>query len=388
MEGEIPNFIMVWILAVASLSYCHTIGKLTSPGLTRLLAILPVISFFFFLPLNLTTIFLGGPSSFFLAWLANFKLLLFAYGKGPLSTTPPICISHFIPLACLPIKFRKVEIKIKSGSSTSAPKGQKSPLNYAIKALIFATSLHVFHNKQYIHPKIILFLYSIYMYTGLELVLALVAFLAQAFLGVDFEPQFDEPYLATSLQDFWGRRWNIMVSRILHPTVYDPVRSISSSVIGNRWAPLPAVIASFFVSAVMHELIFYYIGRTKPTWELTCFFLLHGLCLAVEIMLKQAFEGKWRLPAAVSGPLAMTFVVVTGLWLFLPSLLVRCEADVMAYREYLAFTEFMENVSNFVKPNSLLIKRMHQSNKTRAWREPKATYSFVCFWKTIISFRV
>ncbi|KAI5330784.1 hypothetical protein L3X38_020910 [Prunus dulcis] len=66
MEGEIPNFIMVWILAVASLSYCHTIGKLTSPGLTRLLAILPVIFFFFFLPLNLTTIFLGGPSSFFL----------------------------------------------------------------------------------------------------------------------------------------------------------------------------------------------------------------------------------------------------------------------------------------------------------------------------------
>ncbi|CAB4275665.1 unnamed protein product [Prunus armeniaca] len=354
MEGEIPNFIMVWILAGASLSYCHTIGKLTSPGLTRLLAILPVISFFFFLPLNLTSIFLGGPSSFFLAWLANFKLLLFAYGKGPLSTTPPISISHFIPLACLPIKFREVENKIKSGSSTSAPKGQKSPLNYAIKALILATSLHVFHNKQFIHPKIILFLYSIYMYTGLELVMALVASLAQAFLGVDFEPQFDEPYLATSLQDFWGRRWNIMVSRILHPTVYDPVRSISRRVIGNRWAPLPAVLATFFVSAVMHELIFYYIGRTKPTWELTCFFLLHGVCLAVEIMLKQAFVGKWRLPAAVSGPLAMTFVAVTGLWLFLPSLLVRCEADVMAYREYLAFTEFMKNVSNFVKANSLL----------------------------------
>ncbi|KAL6281941.1 hypothetical protein ACE6H2_012870 [Prunus campanulata] len=192
------------------------------------------------------------------------------------------------------------------------------------------------------------------MYTGLELVMALVASLARAFFGVDFEPQFDEPYLATSLQDFWGRRWNIMVSRILHPTVYDPVRSISRRVIGKRWAPLPAVLASFLVSAVMHELIFYYIGRTKPTWELTCFFLLHGVCLAVEIMLKQAFDGKWKLPAAVPGPLAMTFVAVTGVWLFLPSLLVRCEADVMAYRDYLVFTEFMKNVSNFVKANSLL----------------------------------
>ncbi|KAM1987091.1 hypothetical protein ACFX15_034403 [Malus domestica] len=74
LEGEIPNFFMVWILVVASLSYFHTVGKLTSPGTTKLLAILPVAFFFFYLPLNLTTIFLGGLSSFFLAWLANFKL--------------------------------------------------------------------------------------------------------------------------------------------------------------------------------------------------------------------------------------------------------------------------------------------------------------------------
>ena len=170
----------------------------------------------------------------------------------------------------------------------------------------------MYHYKQFIHPKILLFLYSIYMYTGLELILALVASLARVFLGVDFEPQFDEPYPATSLQDFWGRRWNIMVSKILHPTVYEPVRKISTRALGKKLAPLPAVLASFFVSAVIHELIFYYIGRTWPTWELTCFFLLHGICLAIEIVIKKAFDGKWRLHAAVSGPLAMAFVVATG----------------------------------------------------------------------------
>lgn len=348
MEGEIPNFVMVWTLVVASLTYCHTIGKLTSPGTTRLLSVLPVVLFFFYLPLHLTTIFLGGPSSFFLAWLANFKLLLFAFGKGPLSSDPPL--SHFIPLACLPIKFRTDLEKAQNQK-----KGQKSTLNYATKALIFATSVQVFHNKDSIHPKLLLFLYAIYMYTGLELVLAFVAAAARIFLGVDFEPQFDEPYLATSLQDFWGRRWNIMVSRILHPTVYEPVRKMTSRWIGREWAQLPAVLASFFMSAVMHEFVFYYIGRTKPTWDLTCFFLLHGVCLSIEIVVKRAFKGsKWRLPAAVSGPLAMTFVVVTGLWLFLPSLMGRCQADVMAYREYIAFTEFMKNVGDFLKVNSLL----------------------------------
>ncbi|KAM1184192.1 hypothetical protein ACFX15_013192 [Malus domestica] len=74
LEGEIPNFFMVWIMVVASLSYFHTVCKLTSPSTTRLLAILPVTFFFVYLPLNLTTVFLGGPSSFFLTWLANFKL--------------------------------------------------------------------------------------------------------------------------------------------------------------------------------------------------------------------------------------------------------------------------------------------------------------------------
>lgn len=348
MEGEIPNFVMVWSLVVASLTYCHAIGKLTSPGSTRLVSVLPVVVFFFYLPLHLTTIFLGGPSSFFLAWLANFKLLLFAFGKGPLSSDPPL--SHFIPLACLPIKFRTGFEKAQKEK-----KGQKSPLNYATKALIFATSVQVFHNKDSIHPKLLLFLYAIYMYTGLELVLAFVAAAARIFLGVDFEPQFDEPYLATSLQDFWGRRWNIMVSRILHPTVYEPVRNIASRWIGREWAQLPAVLASFFMSAVMHEFVFYYIGRTKPTWDLTCFFLLHGVCLSIEIVIKRALKGsKWTLPAVVSGPLAMTFVVVTGLWLFLPSLMGRCQADVMAYREYIAFTEFMKKVGDLLKVNSLL----------------------------------
>ncbi|GMN36466.1 hypothetical protein TIFTF001_006048 [Ficus carica] len=109
-------------------------------------------------------------------------------------------------------------------------------------------------------------------------ILAMVGSLARAALGVELEPQFDKSYLSTSLQDFWGRRWNLMASNILRPTVYDPVTSVSSRAIWRKWAPLPAVIAAFFVSGLMHELIFFYLGRSNPTWDLTCFFLLHGVC--------------------------------------------------------------------------------------------------------------
>ncbi|KAM6601942.1 hypothetical protein CsatA_021551 [Cannabis sativa] len=338
MEGEINNLVMVWITVVASLCYCHTIGNIITPGTTRLIPILPFILVFLVLPLNLRTIFLGGIISFFVAWLANFKLLLFAYGKGPLSSNNPLLplpLSHFITLASFPIKILDNPIN----------KQKKSLTNYAIKALILSTIIPIQQNKSSIHPNVFLFLYCIYMYIALEIILATVAASVRAALGVELEPQFEEPYLSTSLQDFWGRRWNLMASAILRPTVYVPVRTITSRWIGRKWAPVPAVIAAFLVSGIMHELIFYNIGRLKPTWEVTWFFVLHGICLAAEVSVKKAVNEKWRLPPLVSGFLAVAFVMATGMWLFLPALM-KLEADVMAYREMIAFIDFIKSVSN------------------------------------------
>ncbi|XP_062086828.1 probable long-chain-alcohol O-fatty-acyltransferase 5 [Humulus lupulus] len=333
MKGEIGNFVKVWLSVVASLCYSHMIGKSIKQGATRLLAILPVIVLFLALPLNLTSIFLGGPTAFFVAWLATFKLLLFAYGKGPLSSYPPLPLPHFISLACFPIKIQNDPTQNCS----------KSPLNYAVKLLIYSTNLLVYQNRHSLHPKVFMFLFSVYTYIIFELILALVAALVRVSLGVELEPQFNEPYLSTSLQDFWGRRWNLMASNILRPTVYDPVRAVSSRWIGTKWVALPAVITAFFVSGMMHELIFYYLGRKRPTWDLTCFFLLHGVCVSVEIAVKKAVRRKWRLPALVSGILAMGFVMVTGMWLFLPALM-RFDADVRGNRELVSLIEFVKNI--------------------------------------------
>ncbi|CAK7335507.1 unnamed protein product [Dovyalis caffra] len=335
---------MVWVSAVLSLWYCHMVGKIISKGAIRFFAILPVILFFFFLPLNLFTIWLGGPTSFFLAWLANFKLLLFAFGQGPLSTYPlPLSFPYFVSLACLPIKFQHNPQK-SVGAQRSKGNGHKSPVNYGLKIIVLAITAPIYLQKDQIHPKIVLVLYCVYLYIGLELVLAVVASFARVYLRLELEPQFHEPYLATSLQDFWGRRWNLMVSSILHPTVYNPVKSISSRLIGRKWAALPGVVASFLVSGIMHELIFYYIGRKQPTWELTCFFVLHGISLAIEIVIKKSFNGKWRLPAVVSWLLALAFVVVTALWLFMPQVL-YAEFDVKARREFIAFINFVKDIA-------------------------------------------
>lgn len=344
MEGEISNFVVVWAMVLSSLCYCHAAGKIFPQGHSRRLAILPVALMFFWLPLNLTTIHLGGTTSFFIAWLSSFKLILFAFNRGPLSSSSPApSLARFIPMACLPIKAQNLRSPTK--------KTQKSPINYAIKIALLALCIRVYAYRQFIPQKIIWFFYCLHIYFMLEMILAAVAAAARSAIGVELEPQFDEPYLATSLQDFWGRRWNLMVSNILRPTVYDPVRSFSKTLVGNERAAVPAVVATFVASGLMHELVFYNIGRVKPDGEVLCFFVLHGVALAVEIVAKRVVKGKFWVPGMVSGPLTLAFVIYTSFWLFFPPLL-RAKAEWKGCTESLAFIEFVKH-GRLVSPTSI-----------------------------------
>ncbi|MCE5166043.1 hypothetical protein HAX54_014301 [Datura stramonium] len=158
---------------------------------------------------------------------------------------------------------------------------------------------------------------------------------------VELESPFDEPYKTSSLQDFWSRRWNLMVTNILRPSVYVPVRSMMVDKISRKWAPILAVLATFFISGLMHELIFYYVGRLKPSGEVTCFFLIHGVALTLEIVIKKLLNGKVLVPKTISGPLALGFIISTSFWLFFPPLL-RAKADVKVCTEFIAFSEFVK----------------------------------------------
>ncbi|XP_057765017.1 acyl-CoA--sterol O-acyltransferase 1-like [Salvia miltiorrhiza] len=337
MEGEITSFVKVWLSAYLSLTYCYIAAKMFRSAAARLAAFLPVVCLLLVLPLQLHSMHLVGTTAFFLAWLATFKLLLLAFHQGPLST-PSLSLLRFLAVACLPIKLRQDDAKKKDSG-----KGPKSLLNYGVKGVLFGLLLKIYDYEDHIHPYVIMVLYSFHVYLSLELILATAAATARGLLGAELEPQFNEPYLSTSLQDFWGRRWNLMVTRILRPAVYLPVLGWSAGIVGRKWAPLPAVMSAFAVSGFMHELIFYYFGRVKPTWEITCFFLLHGSCLAAEIVVKKAVNGRWRLPWAVGTVLTASFVLVTGLWLFFPPML-RCKGDERGLAEVAAVGAFLKDV--------------------------------------------
>ncbi|KAL9319858.1 hypothetical protein ACSQ67_011697 [Phaseolus vulgaris] len=336
MEGEIEKFIRVWISAILGLSYCYYIAARIPKGFFRLLSLIPILYILITFPFKISSPNLVGYTSFFLVWLATFKLILFSFNQGPLALSPPN-ILHFISIASLPIT-PKQHPPTKPNTTTNRPKWL-----LPLKALIFAIIAAIYHNNQHLHPYFMLLLYCCHLYLGLEIVFAIVATPVRIIFGVEIESQFDEPYLSTSLQEFWGHRWNLIVSRILRPSIYDPVRRISTSFMDPSYAMLVAMFATFFVSGLMHELIYYYVIRVPPTWEVTCFFVLHGVCTVAEVATKKmVLRRRWRLHRRMSGILVMAFLVVTANWLFFPQLL-RNEMDKKCSEEYGIMINFFKS---------------------------------------------
>ncbi|KAJ0578788.1 putative long-chain-alcohol O-fatty-acyltransferase [Helianthus annuus] len=313
---ELKTFISIWIIAILSICYCYLIPARISHGVRRLLSLLPIIPVFSILPLPISTVHLAFPAFFFLVWLGNFKLLLFAFNRGPLSSTPRLPLRTFISLALLPINPKQSHYKISNPFPFSLPKPILLPVKAAILAVIV---LHAYEYKDNLHWTVVIVLYFTHMYLSFELGFAITAILAKIFLGFDFEidPQFNEPYLATSLQDFWGRRWNLVSSSILRASVYNPVRAMCTPTLSRLHGQMLAIFVTFVVSGLMHELMFFYLMRVWPTWEVTWFFVLHGLCTATEVAVKDAVKGRFQLHRMVSGLLTLVFMFVTGGWLFL-----------------------------------------------------------------------
>ncbi|KAG6420832.1 hypothetical protein SASPL_117374 [Salvia splendens] len=338
MDPEIQNFISVWLTAAASLIYCHQIAARVPSGAARLLSLLPIMYLFTTLPLRLSSFHLGGPTIFYLVWLGNSKLLLFSFDQPPLSATPPLSLPNFLSTALLPIKHTSPSPSIaKSASKNKTPK----IAIFAIKCGLLAFIVSLYSYREFMNPYLIYVLYCCHVYLGVELILASTAAPVAA-LGLQLEPQFDEPYLATSLGDFWGRRWNLVAGGMLRATVYVPVRRALGG--GRREA---AVVATFAASGLMHELIYYYLSRDKPTWEVTWFFVLHGFLVAVEGGMKSALGGRWRLPAAVARPLTVGIVAVTGAWLFFPQV-IRSGLDLKAIDEYYVVLRFLRKSFNSI----------------------------------------
>ncbi|CAJ2674157.1 acyl-CoA--sterol O-acyltransferase 1-like [Trifolium pratense] len=322
MKGVINNFIIVWSVAITLFLYSYIIGKIVPNGRGRLVALFPPTLILLLLPIWQTDAHLIIYSTFCLSWLSTFKLLLFAFAKGPLSSNPPPSLFQFLLISSLPIKFQyknQNQIKFKLTSLNK--------LELLVMSILLYFFVLPYEKKEGFRPLILTFIYFVHFYFGLELTFAISTTIARKILQLDLEKPFDRPYLSASPKEFWGKRWNVMASRILHPSVYKPMVNAFSHVIGRKWASIPAVVVTFIVSGLMHELIYYNLKRKnvtwkawEPCWDSMSYFFIHGVFVALQIAYKKTFKPKQQLmPTIVSRTLTLAFVMTTTLTLFIPA---------------------------------------------------------------------
>ncbi|EAY94574.1 hypothetical protein OsI_16351 [Oryza sativa Indica Group] len=325
--GDLRSLVAVCAAVTAAMWCARFAARRLRPGLPRLAAFVPVLAVLPFLPLAFRALHPRAISGFFLAWLAEFKLLLLASGQGPLD--PSLPLPAFVAIATFPVRQRPTKNAAGSGLG---------PVTSAVMAALLAAIVSLYRYKERMNPYALLVLYSLHVYLALELVLACAAAAVRAVMGMDLEPQFDRPYLSAHLRDFWGRRWNLSVPAVLRPCVSHPVRAR----VGEGAAGFAAgVLAAFFVSGVMHELMFYYITLRPPTGEATAFFTLHG-ALAVAEGWWAAREGWPRPPRPVATALTLALVMSTGFWLFFPPI-TRAGADKVVIAESEAVVAFVRD---------------------------------------------
>ncbi|CAM0906153.1 unnamed protein product [Alopecurus aequalis] len=299
MASELARLALISAAVTAAMVYARLVTSRVGPGLPRLAALLPVLLLLPILPFTFSSIHLRIISAFFLVWLCGFKLLLLAAGHAPLH--PALPVARFVACAALPIKL------LDRGAKNSRSLPPEFLLSYAAKTAFFAALISLRRFRARMPAYAVVAFDGAHVYLMLELFMASAAVFARALLGAELEPQFDRPYFASSLRDFWGRRWNLMVPGALRPSVYRPVRA--------RLGAPAGVLATFLVSGLMHEVMFYYITLEAGTGEVTAFFVLHGVCVVAERWYARQ-RCLWRLPRAAATAATLVFVVGTASWLF------------------------------------------------------------------------
>jgi alginate O-acetyltransferase complex protein AlgI len=122
-------------------------------------------------------------------------------------------------------------------------------------------------------------------------------------LGYQFPQNFNQPYRALSVQDFW-RRWHITLSSWLRDYLYIPLGGNR----GGTWLTWRNIMITMVLGGLWHGA-----STTFVIWG-----TLHGLALVVERILGITGEGGHRrLPAAVSWLITFHFICLT--WVFFRS---------------------------------------------------------------------
>jgi alginate O-acetyltransferase complex protein AlgI len=122
-------------------------------------------------------------------------------------------------------------------------------------------------------------------------------------IGFDLPENFNMPYIATSITDFW-RRWHITLSEWLRDYLYIPLG-------GNRHGA-QRTLASLFITMVLGGL------WHGAAWNFVLWGALHGIALAVHKRWLKLKSSLPRPPASIATPTSWltTYAFVCLTWIF------------------------------------------------------------------------
>ncbi|BBO34487.1 MBOAT family protein [Lacipirellula parvula] len=130
--------------------------------------------------------------------------------------------------------------------------------------------------------------------------------------GVAAKPLMDWPIAATSVSDFWGRRWNRAFRDLAHRFLFRPL----TLRLGAAWA----MLAGFAFSGVVHDVVISWPARGGYGGP-TLFFLIQAAGMLVE---RSRAGRRWGLGRGWRGWLfAATLLLVTAPLLFHPPFVLR-----------------------------------------------------------------
>lgn len=191
--------------------------------------------------------------------------------------------------------------------------GLKMMLWGFFKKLVIADRLSIYVNSVFNNPE---------FHNGTTVVIASLFFAVQIYcdfsgytdiaigaarsMGFDLMKNFNRPYFATNIQDFW-RRWHISLSTWFRDYLYIPLGGSKTASVARRYMN---VFIIFLVSGIWHGANYTYI-----IWG-----ALHGLYSVVYIIIKPYLrktpEKRWSAALMRSGNMAITIALVTFAWIF------------------------------------------------------------------------
>ena len=171
--------------------------------------------------------------------------------------------------------------------------------------------------------------------------------------NIDLTQNFDRPYLATSIANFW-RRWHISFSRWILDYIFKPLQMHWR---GHKTSGIAAaLVVTFFLSGLWHG----------ASWCFILWGLVHGMYMASSIVYKPYQKSLYKSLRVKKGKMLsawqtfITFNLVTFSWIFFRANSVRDAFDV--FRKILTlpvtgmkFTELLALIEIFGKKDLVIV---------------------------------